>query len=51
MVVGVLAWELFSYGAVPYAEQEVKTENDLLALFRSGFILEKPDGMHNLYIL
>ena len=43
---GVLAWELFSYGAIPYSDQEVKNEEQLLKLLLSGFMLERPRGMY-----
>ena len=49
MYTGVLAWELFSYGAIPYADQEVKNEEQLSKLLLSGFMLERPKGMCVLY--
>lgn len=39
---GVLAWELFSYGEVPYSLQEVENETQLLILLNSGFMLHRP---------
>ena len=42
----MLAWELFSYGTIPYADQEVKNEKELSELLRSGFMLERPTGVY-----